>query len=98
MNKKELVDNIMESMPAKTGRGIASRLHIESLLETFCDVAAAELLGSGEITLRGIGKLKTVVTKARRGRNPRTGEEIEIPASRRLVVSVFRDFRDALRG
>ena len=98
MTKKELVDNIMETMPAKTGRGIASRLHIESLLETFCDVAAAELLGGGEITLRGIGKLKTVATKARRGRNPRTGEEIEIPAGRRLVVSAFREFRDALRG
>ncbi|MDE6734837.1 MAG: HU family DNA-binding protein [Desulfovibrio sp.] len=46
----------------------------------------------------GIGKIKTVATKARTGRNPRTGQTIEIPAGRRLTVSAFRDFKEALRG
>lgn len=98
MNKKELVDGIMESMPVLTAHGVATRLHVESVLEAFANVAAAELLGGGEITLPGIGKIKTVVTKARTGRNPRTGQTIEIPAGRRLTVSAFRDFKEALRG
>lgn len=98
MTKKELIDGIMESMPAQNGHGVASRLHVESVLEAFANVAAAELLGGGEITLPGIGKIKTVARKARTGRNPRTGQTIEIPAGRRLTVSAFRDFRDALKG
>lgn len=98
MTKKELVDAIMESMPAQNGRGGATRLHVESILEALANVAAAELLGGGEITLPGIGKIKTVARKARTGRNPRTGQTIEIPAGRRLTVSAFRDFRDALKG
>lgn len=98
MTKKELVDAIMESMPAQNGRGGATRLHVENILEAYANVAAAELLGGGEITIQGIGKLKTVASKARTGRNPRTGQPLEIPAGRRLVVSAFRDFREALKG
>lgn len=98
MTKKEIVDGIMETMPRQGGSNVANRLYIESVLEAFCDVAAAELLGGGEVPLKGIGKLKTVATKARKGRNPRTGEAIEIPRSRRIVVSAFRDFKEALRG
>lgn len=97
MTKKELIDGIMESMP-QGGRGMASRLHVESMLEASCNVIAAELLGGGEVSLPGIGKLKTVATKARTGRNPRTGAPLEIPAGKRVVFSPFRDFRDALKN
>lgn len=98
MTKKEMVDAILESMPEQTKRGVANRLKVESFLEAFANVAAAELLGGGEITLPGIGKIKTVARKARTGRNPRTGQTIEIPAGRRLTARAFRDFRDALKG
>ncbi|MDE6734836.1 MAG: hypothetical protein K2J64_05155 [Desulfovibrio sp.] len=47
MTKKELVDGIMESMPVLTAHGVATRLHVESVLEAFANVAAAELLGGG---------------------------------------------------
>lgn len=97
MTKKELIDGIMESMP-QHGRGVASRLHVESMLEAACNVMAAELLGGGAVSLAGIGKLKIVATKARTGRHPRTGALLEIPAGKRVVFSPFRDFRDALKG
>lgn len=96
MTKKKLIDGIMESMP-QGGRGVASRLHVESMLEGTCNVIAAELLGGGEVSLPGIGKLKTVTTKARKGRNPKTGEPLEIPAGRKVVFSPFRDFKEALK-
>ncbi len=96
MTKKELIDGIMESMPQR-GRGVASRLHVESTLEATCNVMAAELLGGGEVSLPGIGKLKTVATKARTGRNPRTGEPLEIPAGKKVTFSPFRDFKEALK-
>lgn len=98
MTKKDLVENIMEKMPVLTRCGCSSRVHVEAMLETFGHVAAAELLGGGEITLPHIGKLKAVVTKARKGRHPRTGVSIEIPAGKRLVVTMFRDFHQAVKG
>lgn len=96
MTKKELIDGIMDSLPPGT-HGVVSRLHVESVLEAFCNIAAAELLGGGEISLQGLGKLKVVPTKARKGRNPKTGEALEIPAGKKVVFSPFRDFKEALK-
>lgn len=75
-----------------------SRADMESALAAFCDVAAAELLDDGEISLPGLGKLKVKETSARTGRNPRTGERIDIPASRKVVFTPFKEFREALHG
>lgn len=97
MTKKEMIDAIIEAMPRQEGNRTASRLQVESVLEAFCGVAAAELLGGGEVALQGIGKLKTVATKARTGRNPKTGEPLEIPAGKKVAFSPFRDFKEALR-
>lgn len=98
MTKKELIDAIMESMSDQKHAKPTSRLQVESFFEAFSNVAAAELLGGGEVSLPGIGKLKTVATKARTGRNPKTGEPLEIPAGKKVVFSPFRDFKDALHS
>lgn len=75
-----------------------SRTDMESALAAFCDVAAAELLAGGEISLPTLGKLKVKETAARTGRNPRTGERIDIPAGRKVVFSPGKDFKEALHG
>ncbi len=97
MTKKELVTCMMEELP-DNGKGKAiSKLEVECVLEAFGKVTAAELLGGGEITISSIGKLKVKTTSARTGRNPRTGEKIEIPAGRKIVFMPFREFKDALK-
>lgn len=98
MTKKELIDAIVESIPRPDGTQVVDKLRVASVLETFCNVAAAEILGGGEITLHRIGTLKTRPARARSGRNPRTGESIEIPAGRRLVIAPTREFREALKS
>lgn len=98
MTKKELIDAIMESMSGQNHARGASRLQVESFYEAFSSVAAAELLGGGEISLQGVGKLKTVPTKDRKGRNPQTGEPLEIPTGRKVVFVPFRDFKEAMKG
>lgn len=97
MKKKDLIDAILEALPKQGASKTASRLQVESVLEAFCSVAAAELLGGGEITLQGIGRLKVVPTKARKGHDPKTGEVLEIPDGRKVAFSPFRDFREALK-
>lgn len=97
MTKKELIDAIIESMSGQNQAGTASRLQVESFYEAFSSVAAAELIGGGEISIQGMGKLKVKKTSARKGFNPRTGEKIEIAGGRKVVFVPGRDFKEALK-
>lgn len=97
MTKKELIDAIMESMSKQKHAKPVTRLQVESFFEGFCGVAAAELLGGGEIGIQGVGKLKVKKTSARKGRNPRTGEKLEIPEGKKVVFVPGRDFKEALK-
>lgn len=97
MRKDDFILNAMAAVRSNNGRDL-SRADMESALAAFCDVAAAELIGGGEISLPGLGKLKVKETSARTGRNPRTGEAIEIPASRKVVFTPGKEFKEALHG
>lgn len=61
------------------------------------DIMAAELLGGGEVPLPSVGKLAVKQTKARKGRNPKTGEAIDIPAGRKVAVSLSKDFKESFK-
>ena len=50
---------------------------VDAVLDTITDT----LKGGGEITLVGFGKFLVRRREARQGRNPRTGEAIDIPAA-----------------
>ena len=97
MTKKELVDHILEAMPEK-GRATVNRLTVESVHAAFCSVAAAELLGGGEVALEGLGKLKIRHTQARRVLDPRNGAPIAVPAGKKVVFAPAGAFRDALKN
>lgn len=94
MTKAELLKNWHESALTDT-RSIA---HTDVLLDSLCNVIAAELLGGGEIPLPGVGKLKVKATPARAGRNPKTGEAIDIPAGRKVVFVSGKELKEALKG
>jgi len=69
---------------------------METALHTLCNVASAELLDGGEISLPGLGKLKIKEVPARQGRNPRTGEAMELPASRKVVFSMSKTLKETM--
>lgn len=98
MTKKELMDAIMESMSEQKHAKPATRLQVESFFEAFSSVAAAELIGGGEISIQGVGKLKVRKNSPRKGRNPRTGEEMEIAGGKKVVFVPGKDFKKALKS
>jgi DNA-binding protein HU-beta len=51
-----------------------------------------------EVNLNGFGKFKVKDSPARQGRNPATGETIEIAASRKLSFTPAKPVKDALAG
>jgi len=67
-------------------------------LERLCDIIAAELLGGGEAPLPRIGKLYVADTAARKGRNPRTGAAIDIPAGKAVKFSVSKSLKESLNS
>lgn len=55
---------------------------VERALDTFFDQIAARLADGGRVELRGFGAFSTRGRDARKGRNPRTGETVDVPGKR----------------
>jgi len=75
MNKAELVEKVSNQtgLTKKT-----SREAIDAVISALTDPLARE----EKVTLVGLGTFQVTERKARRGKNPRTGEEIQIPAKK----------------
>lgn len=56
------------------------------------------LADGDDVRLTGFGSFKVKETKARTGRNPSTGEPIDVPASRRVSFSAGSNLTSAVRG
>jgi len=80
MNKAELV----EAMAKVTG---ATKANTEKNLDAFIETVTKNIKKKDGVKLVGFGTFSVSARKARMGRNPQTGEEIQIPARK---VPVFR--------
>ena len=79
------------SVTAFTGEALA-----QQGIETLVDLAYKN--AKNTFTLPGLGKLVLVNRKARIGRNPATGESIQIPAKRVVKFRVAKAAKDAILG
>jgi integration host factor subunit beta len=55
---------------------------IERVVDVFFDEIAQRLADGGRVELRGFGAFSTRERDPRKGRNPRTGDAVEVPAKR----------------
>ncbi len=74
MNKTEFVDAVAEK--ADVQKSDAAKV-----IDSMVDVIGDALNGGDQVTLIGFGTFLVSKREARKGRNPRTGEEIQIAAS-----------------
>lgn len=91
MNKKDLVDAIA----AGTGQ---KKQDINAFFDELEIVSARELANGGEVTLPGIGKIYPVTRSARTGRNPRTGEPVDVPALISVKFKACKSLKTELNG
>ena len=75
MNKGQLVEKIAEN--ADITKASAGRA-----LDSLISAVTAELANGGDVALVGFGTFKVSDRAARKGRNPQTGAEIQISASK----------------
>lgn len=84
---------IVEALAEKSG---LAKKDVKSFLEVITNLAYAEVKKSGEFVVPGIGKLVKVARKARTGRNPATGAEIQIPAKTVVKFRVAKAAKEAI--
>jgi DNA-binding protein HU-beta len=66
-------------------------------LEAFLKTTAKALKKGDSVTLIGFGTFKIVKTSARKGRNPQTGAEIQIKASKRVKFTAGKALKDSVK-
>jgi DNA-binding protein HU-beta len=81
MNKTELVETIAQ-------RTDLPKSSVQAVLDTFEEIAGDVVAkGKEALTIPGFLKFEQTQRSARKGRNPQTGETIDVPASKAAKVS-----------
>ncbi|KAB2900519.1 MAG: HU family DNA-binding protein [Xanthomonadales bacterium] len=89
MNKGDLVNAMAD------GSGL-SKADAERALDAMIDAVKTELQAGGQVSLVGFGTFLVRARAARTGRNPRTGEDIKIAASKAPAFKPGKALKDAV--
>lgn len=90
MTKAELIDKIA------SGAGLTKN-DAGKALDAALDAVKASLKKGQKVTLVGFGTFSVSKRKARKGRNPRTGAEIKIPATKVPKFTAGQTLKDAVK-
>lgn len=71
---------------------------VEQVVNIFFDEITTRLAEGGRVELRGFGTFTTRGRDARSGRNPRTGESVEVPAKRVPYFKPGKEMRERLNA
>ena len=88
--RSELVTKLATDYP-----GLAVR-DIDAIVECFFDEIVEQLADGGRIELRGFGTFSTRARVARTGRNPRTGDAVDVQAKRVPYFKPGKEMRERL--
>lgn len=91
MNHAELSDSVATSLGLSKAEG---KKAVDAVFAAIGDAAAK----GDEVSVNGFGKFKVKESAAREGRNPSTGETIQIAASKKLGFSAAKAVKDRLNG
>jgi len=89
VNKNDLIAQVASS----TG---TSKAEAGAALDAVLDGIRGALSGGGEVRLVGFGTFSITNRRATEGRNPRTGEKIQIPASKQPKFKAGKGLKDAV--
>ncbi len=89
-NKTDLID-------AVAGKTSLSKKDAEHVLDAAIDYITQALKRGEKLTISGFGSFDVSARAARAGRNPKTGEAIQIPASKNPRFRAGRVLKDAVQ-
>ncbi len=89
MNKSEFVTALAQ-------HGAMSRSDAEKVYQVFRHTLETELHRAGKLVLPGFLTLEIIDKPARKGHNPATGQEIDIPARKTIKIKAGKEFADKI--
>ncbi len=89
ITKKELIDRIAEGTQAK-------RVTVKCIIQAFLDEITRELCEDNRLEFRDFGVFETRMRAARTAQNPKTLEQVEVPAKRTVKFKMGRLMREHL--
>lgn len=90
MNKKELVEKV------SGGSGLSLK-DSGAVIDGLINAIKASLKKGQKVTLVGFGTFSVIKRKARKGRNPKTGEAIKIPAGKSPKFTAGKELKEAVK-
>jgi len=88
MTKAEFVKALKEKA------GLATLVQAEAAYEKMFAIIGTSLKNGDAVSISGFGSFKVMKRKARKGRNPRTGKEIQIPASKAVKFTPGKGLKE----
>lgn len=89
MTKADLVDKVV-------ALGDLTRRDGEVIVDTLFESVIGALKSGDKIEIRGFGSFRTRQRNARTGRNPKTGEKVDVPAKRVPFFKPSKELRDSV--
>lgn len=90
MIRSELVSKLAEENPDLSAR------EVDMIVTLFFDEIVDQLMSGGRVELRGFGAFSTRGREARVGRNPRTGQSVNIPSKKVPYFKPGKEMRQRL--
>lgn len=91
MNKVGLVEAVMSAA------GIEVKKQAATIVDAIFDIITKTLVKGDEVAISGFGTFKVVNRAARMGINPKTGERIQIAASKKLKFRAAKVLKEAVQ-
>ena len=91
MTKAELIEEVSRVVEM-------TRKDSEVIVEAIFDSVVKSLRGGDKIEIRGFGSFRTRQRKPRVGRNPKTGDRVEVPAKKIPFFKPSKELKDLVNG
>jgi integration host factor subunit beta len=92
MTKSDLIERVALRVPH------ISKKDTETVVNTIFESMTDCLRSGDRIEIRGFGSFQVKVREAREGRNPKTGEEVKIPAKRTPFFKVGKELKERIEA
>ena len=90
MTKADFVKTLKEKA------GLATQAQAEAAYEAFFSSIGSALKNDDSVSISGFGSFSVVARKARKGRNPQTGKEIQIPARKAVKFTPGKALKESM--
>lgn len=91
MNKQELIQAVATKVEL-------TQKEVKVVLEAIVDTIVAQVVAGEKVDVTGLGRFDSAPTPERTARNPKTGDAIQVPASKRPTFKYSKPVKDAVKA